>query len=161
LRLLLKNHWIGVGGTLQKTEGYNSEYILTVSAKDFLPIQFTYIYPQNNGYSTSGFKNIKLPTKKEDKIWSYNRFPEANSIDTYENYYKRSETESSKRIEVGQKAIDWSLPDGKDKKVSFSDLKGNLILLEFWFSPCAPCIKAIPELNEIQKKYSNKGLSFY
>lgn len=161
LRLILKNHWIGIGGTLQKTEGYNSEYILTISSKDFLPIEFTYIYPQNKGYSTSEFKNIKLSIIKENKIWSYNRFPEANSIDTYENYYKTGKIESSKRMKVGQKAIDWSLPNVQDQKVSFSDLKGNLVLLEFWFSPCAPCIKAIPELNEIQKKYSEKGLSFY
>lgn len=161
LRLLVKNHWIGVGGTLQKTEGHNSEYILTISAEDFLPIQFTYIYPQNKGYSTSEYKNIKFPSKKEDKIWNYNRFSEANLIDTYENYHKRSKDESSKRVEVGQKAIHWSLLDVKDKNVSFSDIKGNLILLEFWFSPCAPCIKAIPELNEIQKKYGKRGLSFY
>lgn len=161
LRLLLKDHWIGVGGTLQKTEGHNSEYILIVSAEDFLPIEFTYIYPQDNGYSTSEFKNIKLTTKKEDEIWGYDRFPEASSIDTYENYYKRRETESSKKMKIGQKATDWSLPNIDDQKLSFSDLTGNLILLEFWFSPCAPCIKAIPELNKIQKKYSKKGLSFY
>src|SRR5690606_39114377 len=75
--------------------------------------------------------------------------------------YKRNEIESLRRMEVGQKATDWPLPDVDNKVISFLDLKGNLILLEFWFSPCVPCIKAIPELNKIQKKYSKKGLSFY
>jgi len=161
LKLLLKDHWIGVGGTLQKTDGYNSEYILTVSRKDFIPIQFIYIYPDNKGFSTLQFNNIRFPSHKEDKTWSYNRFPEANVLDTYEDYYKRNEIETLKKLEVGQKSTDWSLPDVDNQVISFSDLKGNLILLEFWFTPCAPCIKAIPELNKIQKKYSKKGLSFY
>lgn len=36
--------------------------------------------------------------------------------------------------------------------------KGTVYLLEFWGTWCGPCIKNIPHLSEIQKKYSDKDL---
>lgn len=33
------------------------------------------------------------------------------------------------------------------------DLKGKLIVLDFWFTKCAPCVASIPHLNSLAKKY--------
>ena len=37
--------------------------------------------------------------------------------------------------------------DGKNKKIGLNDFKGNLILLNFWASWCAPCKKEMPSLD--------------
>jgi len=43
-----------------------------------------------------------------------------------------------------------------NKPVSkLSDYKGQYILLDFWFSGCTPCIKAIPKLNAFDNKNEN------
>lgn len=34
----------------------------------------------------------------------------------------------------------------------------KLVLLDFWYLACPPCLKAIPELADLQKEYSFKGL---
>ena len=42
--------------------------------------------------------------------------------------------------------------DGKNKKIGLNDFKGNLILLNFWASWCAPCKKEMPSL-DLLKNY--------
>lgn len=42
--------------------------------------------------------------------------------------------------------------------VNLDDYKGHLVLLDFWYMDCFPCIKAIPHLNELHHKYKDKGL---
>ena len=36
-------------------------------------------------------------------------------------------------------------------------LKGQLVVVNFWFTTCGPCIAEIPELNELVNKFSGKA----
>lgn len=45
-------------------------------------------------------------------------------------------------------------PDGEPCKIE--DFKGKFILVDIWGQGCKPCVRAIPELNELQKKYEDK-----
>ncbi len=40
------------------------------------------------------------------------------------------------------------------KTLTLSDLKGKVVLLDFWATWCPPCRKGIPDLIELKKKYS-------
>jgi thiol-disulfide isomerase/thioredoxin len=42
--------------------------------------------------------------------------------------------------------------------VAFHDLDADLILLDFWGTWCAPCIKSIPHLVDIQKTLGGKKM---
>lgn len=42
--------------------------------------------------------------------------------------------------------------------LSESDLKGKVVLLDFWAVWCGPCIATFPHLREWQEKYEDKGL---
>lgn len=51
---------------------------------------------------------------------------------------------------------DFSLPDINNNNVSFSDHLGEgLIILDFWASWCAPCMRLLPELDKIHSDYDN------
>ena len=50
----------------------------------------------------------------------------------------------------------WELYETK-KEQKLSDLKGKVVLLDFWATYCPPCIKAIPHLKELQAKYGERG----
>lgn len=42
--------------------------------------------------------------------------------------------------------------------ISFQDLKGKIILVDFWASWCEPCKEALPHYNNLYKKYKDRGL---
>jgi peroxiredoxin len=50
-------------------------------------------------------------------------------------------------------------PITSDKPVSLADLRGRVVLLEFWATWCEPCDRQIPHLNAWHKKYAAKGLA--
>ncbi|MDH5368975.1 MAG: TlpA family protein disulfide reductase [Gammaproteobacteria bacterium] len=41
--------------------------------------------------------------------------------------------------------------------IKLSDFNGTVIYLDFWASWCIPCRKSFPWMNDIQKKFGNKG----
>ena len=47
-------------------------------------------------------------------------------------------------------------PTGNEGRLA--NYKGKVILVDFWFMDCAPCIQTIPHLNELHRKYGEKGL---
>lgn len=43
-------------------------------------------------------------------------------------------------------------------RLDLSHYRGKVVLVDFWASWCAPCRKSFPWLNEMQKKYGERGL---
>src|ERR1035438_8417675 len=41
-------------------------------------------------------------------------------------------------------------------EIRWDKLKGKVVVLEFWQTACAPCIEAIPHLNELVGQFSNR-----
>src|SRR5690606_9009677 len=50
---------------------------------------------------------------------------------------------------------DWIINVPKDKK-----LENKFIVLEFWATWCAPCLQAVPHLNDLQNKLKRDDLYF-
>jgi len=55
-------------------------------------------------------------------------------------------------------APDFTLLSIDGRTVTLSQLRGKVILLDFWATWCAPCRLAIPHLNDLHKAYREKGL---
>jgi cytochrome c biogenesis protein CcmG/thiol:disulfide interchange protein DsbE len=50
---------------------------------------------------------------------------------------------------VGNMAPNFTLPLLNDRKVSLSDYRGNVVLLNFWRTDCASCLIEMPDLQKV------------
>lgn len=61
---------------------------------------------------------------------------------------------------LNKPAPDFELKDLQGKSWSLKDLRGKVVVLNFWFTTCAPCIAEMPALNELVKAYEGKEVVF-
>jgi thiol-disulfide isomerase/thioredoxin len=55
--------------------------------------------------------------------------------------------------------IAMSDPDGKTRRLS--DLRGKVVMIDFWASWCSPCRMENPNVVRLYKKYHDKGFEIY
>ncbi len=65
--------------------------------------------------------------------------------------------ELSRDFNIGDKVLDFQLPDLNGNLVGLNDFENKYILLEFWASGCGPCRMENPNLLKNYKAYKDRG----
>lgn len=82
---------------------------------------------------------------------------------SYQEAIKKCQEESNltPACVLGLDAPDFSAVTLESEAVQLSKLKDNVVVLYFWYNSCgAPCLKQIPALNEVVKKYRYRNVKF-
>jgi len=62
---------------------------------------------------------------------------------------------SEQKVSMGSMAPVFSGTDIEGHTIDLKTLKGKTVIVNFWFTTCAPCLAEIPELNDLVEKYKN------
>ena len=65
------------------------------------------------------------------------------------------------KVAIGAIAPDLEFPDPDGKMRKLSDLRGKVVLLDFWASWCGPCRRENPNVTNIYAKYHDKGFEVF
>ncbi|EHQ26274.1 TlpA disulfide reductase family protein [Mucilaginibacter paludis] len=58
---------------------------------------------------------------------------------------------------LGKPAFQFTASDQNNHPVKLSDYKGKYVLLDFWSSTCAPCLRMAPYVKQLYDTYKQKG----
>ena len=130
-------------------------------SEDSITIDQNTLIKDESGNKVEIFKLIELMDSGE---WSMDPVKDKDGKLLYMQMRKATE-EEKKEMEVrpnsseiiGKRAPDFKMTDLNGNEISSETTKGKVVVLNFWFVSCKPCIAEIPELNEVYKTYKNNS----
>ena len=134
------------------------EYDFWINKDDFIPVQYdvTFDLVMNNDtmyqYERTILTKYELNVLKDERILTMNAIPKVYKLKDYVPY-KRPEL-----LPLDTTAPHWELLSLHDEKVSLDSLKGKLVLVDFFYKSCYPCMLALPSLQALNEKYKDQGL---
>lgn len=139
--------------TTRRRQGrsYDVRERLEVGTKDFSIHRKTY------NSITREVTSLHYTDVQADSLFT---FEDSDSyvFSTFDLTRDRNPKAENNLLAYGMQAPNWELADFDDHTYSLSNYRGKVLLIDFWATWCAPCKKAVPVLNELQKTYAARGL---
>ena len=130
---------------------------LWIDKQDYMLVQYSVIFEEKEGRDTmcqyEECKLLSLSSKVDESKFALTSIPSSVKLENYvPKPYKAPEP-----LAIGTQAPDWSLPSLNGDTVRLTDLKGKVVLLDFFYKGCGPCCAALPKLQSIHEKYKDRG----
>ena len=131
------------------------EVNIWIDKRDYLPVQYTEVYVNVEGQDT-------LYQYEECRLTAFDTVldPSRLTLDAIPANLPRRDYvpyTPPEPLAEGTPAPDWSLPTLAGDTMHLADLKGKVVLIDFFYKSCAPCCAALPALQSLHEKYKDRG----
>jgi len=66
-----------------------------------------------------------------------------------------------KEVVIGSVAPGWRLKTVDGTSIALSELRGSVVVMDFWAHWCGPCRKLEPSLDQLVREYEKKAVRFF
>jgi len=86
----------------------------------------------------------------------------AKDIQQHDRYTKYYLDDAKKRVALlNHPAADWTCQDLQGQDHALKDLRGRVVVLDFWYRGCGWCIRAMPQMKEIATHFQDKPVTIF
>jgi peroxiredoxin len=71
-------------------------------------------------------------------------------------YRQATKSGSPGVVNIGELAPDFTVGDKEGAEIKLSDLRGNLVFLNFWATWCPPCVDEMPEMELMNRAFKDR-----
>ncbi|MEZ4985120.1 MAG: TlpA disulfide reductase family protein [Saprospiraceae bacterium] len=118
-------------------------------------------------YTALGNKPEFVSIHKKASSRLNDAYPGSEAATAYASYISNLELNAAAMqrqlgpITVGMEAPNIQLPNPQGKMYSLADLKGKVVLLDFWASWCGPCRRENPNVVDVYNRYKDQGFTVF
>ncbi len=132
-----------------------NETTLWIDKEDYLQVRYSNAYDIVDGldtmYEYEECRLLSFEPTLDESLLTLNAVPANVKLSNYVPY------EAPKPLRKRSVAPGWVLPTLSGDTLSLSDLRGKVVLIDFFYKSCAPCCAALPALQRLHEKYKDRG----
>jgi peroxiredoxin len=74
--------------------------------------------------------------------------------------YVKEEAQNRAAV-IGKPAPDWQVTDLTGKTVALKDLRGKVVVLDFWYRGCGWCMRAMPQVKQLSQDFQSRPVAVF
>ncbi|TWT65074.1 redoxin domain-containing protein [Allorhodopirellula solitaria] len=118
--------------------------------------------PQGYGLSLRyDFVSWRVTGAVDEKLFRFAATKDSVKYDSMADYQKQTAGDTAKHPLLGKPVPASTLTLLEGKKIELADLRGKIVVLDFWATWCVPCIEAMPVLKSAVDQHADANVVLY
>jgi peroxiredoxin len=150
------------GAFAQKTTLKKDSSTHSVSSAFTIPANTKYQLPDGKIVDEAGFDSVRKVWGNKYSMGHDSAHPWIISVFPVTAATEKEAADARAKTEMllNKPAPEFTLKDIYGKTYDLHQLKGKVVVLNFWFIGCAPCLAEMPELNKVRNTYDHSKVVF-
>ncbi|MBS1586307.1 MAG: TlpA family protein disulfide reductase [Bacteroidetes bacterium] len=132
---------------------YRQNDSAAILARKWLPAKSREFYFAHKVYGEMDYASV---SKADSDYYAFKKmYPGSHYMPVLDKAVKLK-----RKLGAGQPALDFAFTSLDGRKMKLSDLRGKVVLLDFWASWCGPCMQELPSTKKVEEHFKGRDVVF-